>query len=73
MFDAYYLVLVFLGLLALCGLCYLFYKLIYNIHRLQRDLNYINNEIRRTEGNERKHWKKQKRKLILSLFGIYRR
>ena len=37
-----------------------------------KELKYINTEIRRTDGRERKHWKKQKRKLWLSLLPFYR-
>lgn len=33
----------------------------------QSELKYINGEIRRTSGRERKHWKKKKRRLWLSL------
>ena len=33
-----------------------------------RDLKYVNMEIKRTRGNERKEWKKRRRKLIFSIF-----
>ena len=33
-----------------------------------RDLKYVNMEIKRTRGNERREWKKRRRKLIFSIF-----
>ena len=38
-----------------------------NAHKFSRELQYINMEIARTTGSERKYWKKQRRKLWLSL------
>ena len=38
-----------------------------------RDLDYINREIARTEGREQQYWKKEKRRLWLSLLPFYRR
>ncbi|MBE6750538.1 MAG: hypothetical protein E7560_05185 [Ruminococcaceae bacterium] len=32
-----------------------------------RELKYLNTEIKRTSGNERKYWKRRKRRLWLSL------
>lgn len=37
------------------------------ISDFQTELKYINGEIRRTSGREQKHWKKKKRRLLLSL------
>lgn len=31
----------------------------------KRQLKYINSEIQRTEGREKKHWKRRKRRLII--------
>ena len=36
------------------------------------ELRYINEEIRRTEGQERAHWEKKKKKLWLSLLPFVR-
>lgn len=40
---------------------------------LFRDPDYINREIRRTSGAEQKRWKREKRRLLLSLLPFYRR
>ena len=37
------------------------------------ELNYINGEIHRTDGAARKHWKKARRRLWLSLLPFFRR
>ena len=38
------------------------------LEKFKRELRYLNMEIRRTRGSERKYWKKKKRRLWLSLF-----
>lgn len=38
----------------------------------KRHLKYINMEISRTSGSERKYWQKQKRRLFLSLIPFYK-
>lgn len=38
----------------------------------QHELRYINNEIGRTTGREKKRWKKRKRKLLLSILPFVR-
>ena len=42
-------------------------KIVFFFKHFSDELKYINIEIERTEGAERKHWKKRKRKLLLSL------
>ena len=37
----------------------------------RRELRYINKEIGRTDGREREHWKKKKKRLWLSLLPFY--
>lgn len=37
------------------------------IHTFSRELDYINREIGRTNGGEQKYWKREKRRLWLSL------
>ena len=44
--------------------------LIIRIVEFSRELKYINAEIRRTKGAERKRWKQARRKLCVSLFLI---
>ena len=46
----------------------LFYGLVVFLNEFAMELKYLNNEIRRTRGEDRKHWQRQKRKLWLSLF-----
>ena len=43
------------------------------INDFSHDLDYLNREIARTEGAEREHWKREKRRLWLSLLPFYRR
>lgn len=47
--------------------------LISKISRFRRELKYINKEIRRTEGAERRYWKQEKKRLWLSLLPFSRR
>lgn len=42
------------------------------IHDFQAELRYINNEIARTEGSERRHWMRRRRRLWLSLIPFVR-
>ena len=49
----------------------LFVALAVKVKAFRDDLEYLNMEIRRTTGSDRKYWKKKRRKLWLSLlFGI---
>jgi len=43
------------------------------INEFSHELNYLNREIARTEGAEREHWKREKRRLWLSLLPFFRR
>ena len=43
-------------------------KIVLDLRGFMSDLKYINREIRRTGGEELKHWKREKRRLILSMF-----
>lgn len=43
------------------------------INEFRHELDYLNCEIGRTEGAEREHWKREKRRLWLSLLPFYRR
>ena len=43
------------------------------INDFRRNLDYLNSEIARTEGAEHEHWKREKRRLWLSLLPFYRR
>lgn len=45
----------------------LFVVLTVKIYDFKRDLDYLNMEIARTEGAEREYWKREKRRLWLSL------
>lgn len=40
---------------------------------LQRELRYLNMEIRRTEGREQQHYRREKRRLLLSWLPFFRR
>lgn len=43
------------------------------INGFSHDLDYLNREIARTEGAERENWKREKRRLWLSLLPFFRR
>ena len=43
------------------------------INDFSHELDYLNTEIGRTEGAEREYWKREKRRLWLSLLPFYRR
>lgn len=51
----------------------LFVVLTVKIYDFKRDLDYLNMEIARTEGEEREHWEREKRRLWLSLLPFFRR
>ena len=50
----------------------LIYGLVVFLNEFAMELKYLNNEIRRTRGEDRKHWQRQKRRLWLSLFPFIR-
>ena len=58
--------IVFFAIVFLAGL-------ITKIHNFRQELEYLNREIARTDGAERKHWKREKRHLWLSLLPFFRR
>ena len=60
------IVAAFFGILLLFGL-------IMKISEFYQELDYINMEIGRTTGGEQKYWKREKRRLWLSLLPFYRR
>lgn len=43
------------------------------INEFSHELDYINREIGRTTGGEQRYWKREKRRLWLSLLPFYRR
>ena len=57
-------------LAALIGFLFLV-LLVQKITRFKNELDYINEEIRRTYGSEREAWKARKRRLWLSLFPFF--
>ena len=60
------IVIAFFAILILVGLTI-------KINKFRHELDYLNCEIGRTEGAEREHWKREKRRLWLSLLPFYRR
>lgn len=45
--------------------------LIIKINDFSREMDYLNREIRRTEGVEREHWKREKKRLWLSILPFF--
>ena len=56
-----------IGILAVILLIVLLVGLAQFLNEFSKELRYLNNEIGRTDGAERKHWKRQRRRLWLSL------
>ena len=56
-----------IGIVTVFFLILLLFGLVSFINDFSRELKYLNNEIRRTEGAERRHWIRQRRRLWLSL------
>ena len=55
------------GIVAVFFLILLLFGLVSFINDFSSELRYLNNEIRRTDGAERRHWIRQRRRLWLSL------
>lgn len=62
-----------LGILFLLIGIWIVTALTIKLNRFSRELEHINMEIRRTIGAERAYWKKQKRRLWLTLLPFYRK
>lgn len=56
-----------IGIVAVFFLILLLFGLVSFINDFSQELRYLNNEIRRTDGAERKHYIRQRRRLWLSL------
>ena len=56
-----------IGIVAVFFLILLLFGLVSFINDFSQELRYLNNEIGRTTGGERRYWKRQKRRLWLSL------
>lgn len=60
------IIIIFFVVLFLVGL-------VIKINEFSHELDYINREIGRTTGGEQRYWKREKRRLWLSLLPFYRR
>lgn len=60
------------GIVAIFFLILLMFGLVTFINDFSSELRYLNNEIGRTIGEERKHWIRQRRRLWLSLIPFVR-
>ena len=58
---------ILIGIIAALFALLLLIILVMHFKDFFKELNYLNCEIERTEGSERRYWKRQKRKLWLSL------
>ena len=56
-----------IGIVAVFFLILLLFGLVSFINDFSQELRYLNSEIRRTDGAERRHWIRQRRRLWLSL------
>ena len=61
-------------LIVVCGfiLLILLFKFVEFLTAFLWDLKYINSEIARCAGNEKKHWKRERKRLFLSLLPFYK-
>ena len=66
--ELYWLV----GIVAVFFLILLLFGLVSFINDFSQELRYLNSEIRRTDGAERRHWIRQRRRLWLSLIPFVR-
>ena len=66
--DLYWLI----GILAVAFFVILLVGSVFFLNDFSRELKYLNNEIKRTEGAERAHWIRMRRRLWLSLFPFIR-
>lgn len=66
-------IIILLAIIALFVAVFLIICLAVKISAFSRERNYINTEIERTTGAERRHWIREKRRLWLSLLPFYRR
>ena len=60
------------GIVAVFFLILLLFGLVSFINDFSQELRYLNSEIRRTDGAERRHWIRQRRRLWLSLIPFVR-
>lgn len=56
-----------IGIVALVVFAFILVALVLFFTQFSKELKYLNNEIRRTDGIEQSHWIKQKKRLWLSL------
>jgi len=61
-----------IGIVAVFILILLLFGLVSFINDFSQELRYLNIEIRRTDGAERRHWIRQRRRLWLSLIPFVR-
>lgn len=61
-----------IGIVAAFFLIIVLFGLVSFINDFSQELRYLNNEIRRTDGAERRHWIRQRRRLWLSLIPFVR-
>lgn len=61
-----------IGIVAAFFLIIVLFGLVSFINDFSQELRYLNNEIRRTYGAERRHWIRQRRRLWLSLIPFVR-
>jgi len=54
-------------------LCGIVLSLAISYLRISHEIKLINIEIKRTHGRERKHWKRRKRKLLLSVLPFFKK
>lgn len=66
-------IIILLAIIALFVAVFLIIGLTVKISAFSRERNYINTEIERTTGAERRRWKREKRRLWLSLLPFYKR
>ena len=66
-------IIILLAIIALFVAVFLIISLAVKISEFSRERNYINTEIERTTGAERRYWKREKRRLWLSLLPFYKR
>lgn len=67
----YFSIAVFIGIIAF-ALILIIVRLALRLENFKKDLRYLNMEIGRTRGSEKKHWQREKRRLWLSLIPFHK-
>ena len=67
------IMIILIGIIIIFFVAAFIFALVRRFDDFTRELRYINQEVHRTKGGEREHWKRVRRRHWLSLLPFYRR